>query len=317
MSEKVTVIVPAYNAEKTIEKCVDSIFAQSYQNMEIIIVDDGSTDKTPEICQRYEIGSRVKYFWQENSGVSAARNKGLELASGQKIIFCDSDDWLPKHAVESLMYNSENVDLVVSGIEKADKDGLKKYIPKERYITTREDIVTSLINCSYFMPIIVAKLFDAQIIRGDNKNDVQFSTQSYGEDTIFMYEYLLRTKHIRFVDVVTYHINEVQGSLSTKIVKNIWEQMKNVYMASLPLIADFPDAKFYVLLRSIKITLYNDKKISKEKLINTCEEIFIFLEKGVEPVEGKKAYDKVILFLLKKKYFWCINLLLRFRQMVV
>ena len=99
---KISVIIPVYNVEKYLAQCLESIAGQSYENLEIIIVNDGSTDRSEEICGKFEaMDSRIKLINQSNSGVSVARNTGIENATGDYITFVDSDDWLEKE-----MYNS-------------------------------------------------------------------------------------------------------------------------------------------------------------------------------------------------------------------
>lgn len=114
---KVSVIIPAYNAEKYIKKCLDSIINQVYKNLEIIIIDDASTDSTKEIISMYaKNDNRIIPFYQStNKGVSAARNVGLKAATGEYIVFVDSDDYLTKEAIRrmvdlSLKYNSDFID---------------------------------------------------------------------------------------------------------------------------------------------------------------------------------------------------------------
>lgn len=99
----ITVVVPVYNAEKTINRCVDSILNQSCSNLELLLIDDGSTDGSGELCRKYaRKDKRVRYFYQENRGVSAARNQGIDLAQGEYVSFVDSDDWLELNALEAL-----------------------------------------------------------------------------------------------------------------------------------------------------------------------------------------------------------------------
>jgi glycosyltransferase involved in cell wall biosynthesis len=98
----ISVIVPVYNAEKYIKACADSILSQTYSNIELILVDDGSKDKSPQICDEIaDKDSRVKVCHQKNAGVSAARNKGMELATGEYVAFVDNDDIMPPKALES------------------------------------------------------------------------------------------------------------------------------------------------------------------------------------------------------------------------
>ena len=113
MNELITVIIPAYNVAPYIEKCVESVVKQTYRNLEIIIVDDGSTDDTPQICDRLEkTDNRIKVIHQRNGGLSVARNVGLDNANGQWIAFLDSDDWIEEKMYEVLYvlaqtYNAE------------------------------------------------------------------------------------------------------------------------------------------------------------------------------------------------------------------
>ena len=113
MDKLLTVIVPVYNVESYLEKCVDSILAQSYSNLELILIDDGSPDKCPEICDRYEKkDSRVKVIHQKNAGQGAARNRGIDIAKGEYIAFADSDDFLNKN-----MYS-----VMIEAMERTDSD---------------------------------------------------------------------------------------------------------------------------------------------------------------------------------------------------
>ena len=114
----VSIIVPVYNKQTFLTKCIDSILSQSYQNIELILIDDGSNDFSGNICDDYAIkDSRVKVFHQENSGVSKARFNGVKVASGDWGFFVDSDDFLPSNAIEVLVKNSEGFDLICGGIK--------------------------------------------------------------------------------------------------------------------------------------------------------------------------------------------------------
>lgn len=101
---KVSVVVPVYNAEKTLEHCVNSILQQSYTNWELLLIDDGSTDRSKEICRKYcQSDKRISYFYKENGGASSARNLGITKATGKFITFIDSDDWIELETVEKLL----------------------------------------------------------------------------------------------------------------------------------------------------------------------------------------------------------------------
>ena len=106
MSELISVIVPVYNVEKYLDKCIQSILGQTYSNIELLLIDDGSTDSSGAICDKYVTqDSRVRVFHKSNEGVSAARNWGLDNAKGEWIAFVDADDWIDSDMYER-MYNA-------------------------------------------------------------------------------------------------------------------------------------------------------------------------------------------------------------------
>lgn len=108
-SKKVSIIVPVYKVEKFLERCVESIIKQTYQNIEIILIDDESPDECPKMCDQYEIkDNRIKVIHKKNGGLSDARNAGLDIASGEYIAFVDSDDWIESDFIETLYMNAEN-----------------------------------------------------------------------------------------------------------------------------------------------------------------------------------------------------------------
>jgi glycosyltransferase involved in cell wall biosynthesis len=114
---KVTVIIPTFNRERFIRECVESVLSQTYQDFELIVVDDGSTDGTPDLLQKYD--GRLTYIWQENRGPSAARNRGIQLASGEWICFLDSDDlWLPRKLERQMEFFARHPDARVCYTEE-------------------------------------------------------------------------------------------------------------------------------------------------------------------------------------------------------
>ena len=125
-NKKVSVIVPVYNMEKYLSRCVDSILAQTYKNLEVILVDDGSKDSSPAICDQYsERDSRVKVVHKENGGLSSARNAGLDVATGDYIGFVDSDDYISPEMYSVLCQCLENSDCEIANLMyvRADENG--------------------------------------------------------------------------------------------------------------------------------------------------------------------------------------------------
>ena len=104
----ISIIVPVYNAEKYLRRCIDSILSQSFTDFELILIDDGSTDLSPQICDEYASrDNRIKLIYKKNAGVSAARNDGLDIAQGEFITFVDSDDWVDERYLECLYKNKK------------------------------------------------------------------------------------------------------------------------------------------------------------------------------------------------------------------
>ena len=114
--ELLSVIVPVYNVEAYIEECIKSIQTQTYQNIEIVIVNDGSTDKTGAVCEKLALeDSRIKYVCQKNAGVTLARIKGLEIACGEYVVFVDGDDYIDERMLEQLLPFALTYDMVSCG----------------------------------------------------------------------------------------------------------------------------------------------------------------------------------------------------------
>ena len=128
---KISVVIPIYNVEKYIERCIDSVLNQTYMNLEIILVDDGSPDRCGEICDNYaQIDKRIRVIHKENGGLSSARNAGLRIATGDYISFVDSDDWIEPHMYETLLKNAINYKAQISsgGVTDLVEKG-ETYIP--------------------------------------------------------------------------------------------------------------------------------------------------------------------------------------------
>lgn len=218
MSE-ISIIVPVYNAEKYLDECVRSILNSSYTDIELILVDDGSSDNSGAICDKYSlIDQRVKVFHKSNGGVGSARNMGIDNATGKWIAFVDSDDWVRIDYLESLLlHTGDDVDLVISFPEVFLKNSNYKI----------ECYSECLINRNNFGQMFASndlqehtspwgKLFRASIIRNNN---IRFDEKmSFGEDTVFLYMFLIYADCIYISTEIGYcYRGEIEGSLSKRI----------------------------------------------------------------------------------------------------
>lgn len=208
MHPKISVIVPVYNAEKYLHRCVDSILAQSYTDFELLLVDDGSIDGGSIICDEYGLkDSRVRVFHQENGGVSSARNLGIDNARGEYITFCDADDYVEEDWLS--VYTTamaENVDVAIQGIYYMKSDGdveTKKLVAfAGNGIVAKRCIIVELFNQGvYGYP--VTKLFSHRIIE---ENHIRFDVNStFREDAQFFSKYMEYVDSFICIDKENYY----------------------------------------------------------------------------------------------------------------
>jgi glycosyltransferase involved in cell wall biosynthesis len=220
----VSVIVPAYNVENYIGKGIESVINQSFKNIELIVVDDGSTDKTYSIARQYSSkDNRIKVLRQKNKGVSAARNRGIMEASGKYLIFLDSDDWLDENTVEVLVdlqkkYSVEGLVCVSSYINYLEKDGtIKKTRENTRNTTEKMTSRDALMKFGCADDIVIRsscyKLYDVDVIK---RNNIFFSCRiCNGEDGLFVFKYLLYVKEVLFEPVPLWNVLKRQGSFTS------------------------------------------------------------------------------------------------------
>ncbi len=201
---KISIIVPVYNAEKYLRKCIDSIIAQTYKNYELILVDDGSTDSCPEICDEYKkIDSRIIVFHKINEGVSSARNLGLENARGSYITFIDSDDYVTPIYLEYLVQETTD-DYVVSGYYLQNKNFTWDEHQQKSLKINMDEIksLPDLIN-NVSTGMIWGRRYKTDIIR---KNNLRFEIgMRRGEDVLFNINYLLFCTSITVLPKANYY----------------------------------------------------------------------------------------------------------------
>lgn len=199
---QVSVIVPIYMAERYIKRCIESVIQQSFQDFELILVDDGSLDNCGNICDEYaEKDSRIKVIHQKNMGVSAARNCGLAVATGKYVVFIDSDDWVKSDYLRDLL--SMDADFVSQSFSVYNESGvfLKEYCCKEFHYENRLDNVLELLKAGA-LGYTFSKRFTLKIIQD---NDIKFNNNiDHTEDTLFIIDYLHYAKSIQIEDKSNY-----------------------------------------------------------------------------------------------------------------
>lgn len=233
----VSIVVPVYNVEDYIEECLNSIIKQTYKNIEIIIVNDGSKDRTEEICRQFaEMDNRIHVISQGNRGVAIARKVGIRQAQGQFIGFVDGDDWIEENYYEKFMRCSGQFDLVTAGYKNGYgqevaifdkiKQGEYSSLTEIKYLldnviiyeeTEQHGITTFLVN----------KLFrtDMAKIVSDETNE----KLEIGEDSEFVYRYILKCNSVLVTDICCYYYRMRENSALHSINKHYLSNINELY----------------------------------------------------------------------------------------
>lgn len=231
MNYKVSIIIPAYNVEKYVFRAIESSINQTYNDIEIVIIDDGSNDKTWDVICRYkEKDKRIVAVRQKNLGVSSARNRGLEISSGDYCIFIDSDDWIDENCVSDMinslkMFNNKiliSTDCYFAFLKNSTieiQDSKKNYRSEEIYMDKTNSII-NFCKTKYRLSSACYKIYDMKLIR---KIKLKFSKEvSYGEDGLFVYNYLKNCDGMYFLNKPLWYILERPGSATTSKYNKKW-----------------------------------------------------------------------------------------------
>ena len=324
----VSVIIPVYNNETLLDRSIKSVLSQTYSNLEVIIVDDGSSDTSGQICDKYANSDpRVIVIHKKNGGVSSARNTALDIAKGDYIVFVDSDDYVSPMYVENMVNaksEREGVGLIMSGYVLVDdnaqtKKTLNNILYNENQII---DAIEEHDLCKKGFPW--AKLYEGNVIR---RHKLRFCEQvHYSEDMIFMLSYLRYCKWIMFIDKADYfYVRNTGGTLMTKFhpfenemagfnnFNHNLHDLANIHHTS---IFNMPNSltwlSFFIIRSIISLYRFNvnnnniGNRLSFLKDHITSEHIKILRATA----EEWKGINKMICYLICHKYLFILNILL-------
>lgn len=211
--KKISVIVPIYNVEKYLAKCIESIIHQTYSELEIILVNDGSTDRCGKICDEYkEKDSRIQVIHKKNGGLSDARNVGIEIASGDYVVCIDSDDYVDLDMFEYCLTELESIDadIVVCGTKIDFEDGATKIkCNKNKEVLSTKEALIKLNSFSSFDMSVCNKIFKKEIVNG-----ILFPVGKKSEDYFVMFQYFNRANRILILPEAKYHYFQRANSIS-------------------------------------------------------------------------------------------------------
>lgn len=274
----ISIIVPVYNSEKYLKKCIESIMNQTYKKIEIIIVNDGSTDNSINIIEELKkIDSRIVLINQTNAGVSSARNTGLDYAKGEYVTFVDSDDFIDEKLYEKMIENfEENVDIVCCGLRILSSDG--KVIEENNYpkqIFSNEEAMSECLKNECIKFDVYTKIFKTTLFNLNKK--IRFPIDKLMEEANTLPYIFLKCNKIKFCGVIGYNYCKREGSYTTKFldydVKNIYETIDFLEKNIVNLFKNF-DKKLLNKWKYIQcINLYRQAKKDKKFIEKNVYEI--------------------------------------------
>ena len=290
----ISVIVPMYNVEKYLKQCLDSILQQTYSNLEIILIDDGSTDGCYKIAEEYaKKDKRIKVLHQKNQGISIARNNGIEIASGKYIAFVDSDDYLEKDMYETL-YNickKYNADMAVVGINKVhDKEGRIEKLESDNYekIMSKQDAYKIMINDDLgFRVETWNKLYKKELF-----NDIRYPQNKLYEDVGTTYLLVDKAKKIVYNSSAKYNYRIREKSI-TKNKSFTLKEMDRVEFAKK--MTDFVKEKYPNVKNEMEIYMLINYIATLNKMILDKKNEKDFIDEVV------KTFRKDIFIIIKSK----------------
>lgn len=308
----VSIVVPVYNTANYLHKCLDSILAQDYGDFELLLIDDGSTDSSGQICDSYaSLDNRVKVYHKSNGGVSAARNFGISQSKGKWVAFIDSDDYVESSYLNNLLNKSVTevpVDLVISNIIVDAPEGTETcyelIVKQDRLYDTLSQLLANVDLMRGSAPM--AKLFRLDVI---HSNNVLFPEGiKLGEDTCFMFRYLKHSRYIQCTSEVNYHIVWRLGSASQQRYPFLTEyagyrenrQSIMSVLESKDLIADL--ASTYVSWSTYFLHRALMAISSREELCSVTEDDWGFFFQYFNPQTRKTKLDMYIFRKFRHKY---------------
>lgn len=308
MNELVSIIVPIYNSEKHIKRCVDSIVNQTYKNIEIVLVNDGSTDNSLNVIKEFT-DKRIVLIDKNNSGASDTRNVGIQKSRGKYVAFIDSDDWIEKDYILNLLqiiYMNKS-DIIISGYTKvSDKQiKIKKLVNKVIYLNQGEEDKTYDILYSNNGSSVWGKLYKYEILQNVIMRKIKI-----GEDMLFNIEALSMSHKIFISDYVGYYYNDNSESITKKYISDIMDDLENILK-----IIELNSITYIFTIRIINEYITNSLLYSNEPIlkilakIGTYERIsYVLKNKNNLKIINlfnmdKRIYNKILVFCINNKLY--------------
>ena len=300
--DKVSIVIPVYNAEKYVEKCINSIFNNTYKNFEVILINDGSTDNSLEVLNKFSKNKKIKIYTQDNHGAAYSRNFGLKKAMGKYITFMDSDDYIESDYLEKyVLAFKENIDIVLGGYVKVMPKKRKKSIPK---------------FCDWDVfrfSVTFGKMYRKDFL---DKYSIQFGNTEFLEDVIFNVTCLFNGARYQYIDYAGYNYVYNSNSISNSYgrhpaqITNIFKTIQYIdklahelnYNNSRYLINYYINAYLFMVFICCKKADYNFLKSNVNQFMMWLNNEYPGWSKEVNKVKEVDLLNKIVIFLWKGAY---------------
>lgn len=317
MEHKVSIIVPIYKVEKYIEKCIECILNQTYKNIEIILVDDGSPDRCGEICDKYaKKDLRIKSLHKKNGGLSDARNYGMKYMTGNLVLFLDSDDWMEATTIEKMvnLMDKYKVDIVQAGFYYAYNDYLlyddRHYKEDDKDIVlNKEEAMRELIINEKIKNFAWGKLYKSELVK-----NIFFEKGKHFEDVFWAHQVFHQCdKYLINHEPLFYYMqreDSIVGNYSIKnldIIEGLQKRQKFIEENYIHLISESRKILLKTILLHHELILRN-KNINKNFRKKLLEEIFINIVDYESAVVDDFELTKNLNYLKKNEYLYIANL---------
>ena len=295
----ISVIIPMYNAERYIRKCLDSIISQTYQNLEVIIVNDGSTDSSREICEEYVLkDKRITLVNTENRGAGSARNTGLEMATGDYVSFIDSDDYICSDYYERLskMIQETNADIAIGRYKRISEHDTMKFVNtgdmKER--SSREQLLELYgedIDRYVNSVLVTNKLFNKKLFG----NEIRYPIRRLIDDEFIIYKLIDRASKIVYTDDVMYAYVQSDGSvMRTNFKEKRVHDTMDVYDEVYAYFKEKDDKELnrLVMIRYLLYCVEMAQKTSMSEIIENKKKVYEYLKEKFE-AKSEESKEKI------------------------
>lgn len=330
MKKKVSIIVPIYNCSSLLDKCLKSLESQTYKNIEILLIDDGSIDNSKELSIEYaKRDDRFKYFYKENSGVSSTRNYGISKISGEITTFIDADDWIDEDYIEKCVefYEKNNCDLLKTNytIFNSANDSFVKYIYSDKSSKINHDEFLKILSCDGYFNSIWGAFYKTSILK---TNNMEFDKNIiYGEDLFFQIENYHHFNNIYWLNLPGYYyFNNVNSATRKKgkkhlikIINDVYKVYSYIYNKShykktlcncmFPILND----NFRYLIEDNNVNYIEIKKIIYDTFLYNFKEIKF---KDIK-IYGRSKFNNILIFLLARKKILLYYNLIKLKKNVV